>query len=95
MNNNQGSKWFTKNVDTAYFYKNNDLERLIEETEYNVTEYLENGDRAQAMKRLRVPPLGESQEMGTVFRMGFFIGAFVVLLAVIFLIGTKFLITFR
>ncbi|XP_075157384.1 solute carrier family 53 member 1-like [Haematobia irritans] len=85
LNNDLGAKWFSKHVDTAYFYKNNDLDRMIEETENNVTEFLENGDRAQAMKRLRVPPLEETQEMGTVFRMGFFLGAFVVLLTTVFL----------
>ncbi|XP_061391759.1 solute carrier family 53 member 1-like [Musca vetustissima] len=85
LNNDQGGRWFAKNVDTAYFYKNKDLDRLIEEAEYNVTEYLENGDRAQAMKRLRVPPLEETQDIGTVFRVGFFMGAFTVLLAAVFL----------
>lgn len=58
----------------------------MQEVEYNFTEYLENGDRAQAMKRLRVPPLDEIQEIGTVFRMGLFLGAFIVLMSFILIL---------
>uniref|UniRef100_A0A1I8NM67 EXS domain-containing protein n=1 Tax=Stomoxys calcitrans TaxID=35570 RepID=A0A1I8NM67_STOCA len=79
LHNDLGSRWFSENVDMAYFFKNPEVERLIEETEYNVTQYLENGDRAQAMKRLRVPPLEEVQQVGTVFRMGLLVGAFMAL----------------
>ncbi|XP_037819897.1 xenotropic and polytropic retrovirus receptor 1 homolog [Lucilia sericata] len=87
LNNTKGQKWFDENIPTAYFYKNNKLEELMVEVENNFTEYLENGDRAQAMKRLRVPPLDEIQEVGTVFRVGLFLGAFVVLLSFILILS--------
>lgn len=37
------------------------------------------------MKRLKVPPLSEKQEAGTTFSLGFFLGTFLVLAAVIVL----------
>ena len=39
-----------------------------------VTTDLESGDRGKAMKRLRVPPLGETQNPWTTFRFGLFLG---------------------
>jgi hypothetical protein len=35
------------------------------------------------MKRLKVPPLSEKQKAGTTFSLGFFLGTFIVLAAVI------------
>lgn len=89
LNNDRGIKWFDENVSAAYFFNNHDVERLMKEVEHNFTEYLENGDRAQAMKRLRVPPLEEIQEFGTVFRVGLFLGAFIVLLGIILILCTS------
>lgn len=87
MSNNKGKKWFEDNVEDAYFYKNKDLETLMREVENNFTEYLESGDRAQAMKRLRVPPLEEVQDVATVFRVGLFLGAFIIMLCFILITG--------
>ncbi|XP_065363374.1 solute carrier family 53 member 1-like [Calliphora vicina] len=87
LNNTKGKKWFDENIAMAYFFKNNDLDRLMQDVENNFTEYLENGDRTQAMKRLRVPPLEEIQEVGTVFRVGLFLGAFIVLLGFILILS--------
>ena len=39
------------------------------------------------MKRLRVPPLGEQQSPWTTFKVGLFLGAFVVLVAAVILTG--------
>lgn len=39
----------------------------------------EGGDRQKAMKRLRVPPLGERKSDLTTLKVGFFTGAFVCL----------------
>lgn len=59
----------------------------MRDVENNFTEYLESGDRAQAMKRLRVPPLAEVQDVATVFRVGLFLGAFILMLCLILVIG--------
>ncbi|KAF9823664.1 hypothetical protein SFRURICE_019171 [Spodoptera frugiperda] len=44
-----------------------------------VTNDLEGGDRQKAMKKLRVPPLGEQQSPWTTFKVGLFSGSFIVL----------------
>ncbi|KAL1117232.1 hypothetical protein AAG570_004558 [Ranatra chinensis] len=75
-----GAKWRSDHVETAHFYANKDIDRLIQETEGTVTNDLEGGDRQRAMKRLRVPPLGEKQSPWTTFKVGLFSGSFLVLL---------------
>ena len=54
-----------------------------------MTNDLEGGDRGKAMKRLRVPPLGEKQNPLTTFRVGLFLGIVSVLL-VIAIISSKY-----
>lgn len=66
-------------METSHFYTSKDIDRLIQETEATVTSGLEGGDRQRAMKRLRVPPLGEHQSPWTTFKVGLFSGSFVVL----------------
>lgn len=56
-----GAKWRQEHVETSHFFTNKDIDRIINETENLVTNELEGGDRQRAMKRLRVPPLGEQQ----------------------------------
>lgn len=73
-------------VNPSAFNINHDLNRLIDEVEYHFTHYLENGNRSEAMKRLRVPRLAEHQKLSTVFRLGLFIGILLVLVAFIFII---------
>lgn len=74
-----GAKWREENVDVSQFYTNKDIDRLISETETTVTTDLEGGDRQKAMKRLRVPPLGEQKSPWTTFKVGLFSGSFIVL----------------
>jgi len=85
LNSDSGNKWRQENVDTAVFYTNKDIDKLIRNTENQVTSDLEGGDRQKAMKRLRVPPLGEQQSPWTTFKVGLFLGAFVVLVASVIL----------
>ncbi|XP_015515100.1 solute carrier family 53 member 1 [Neodiprion pinetum] len=80
-----GSKWRTEFVETAHFHTSKDIDRLIQETEATVTSGLEGGDRQRAMKRLRVPPLGEHQSPWTTFKVGLFSGSFVVLFVAVVL----------
>jgi hypothetical protein len=57
------------------------------QVEGTFTSELESGDRGKAMKRLRVPPLGEAQSPWTTFKVGLFSGAFIVLLVAVLLSG--------
>ncbi|XP_055376892.1 xenotropic and polytropic retrovirus receptor 1 [Condylostylus longicornis] len=96
-----GSKWHKDQVEAAHFYTNKDIDRLIQETEAVFTQDIEGGDRQKAMKRLRVPPLGEQQSPWTTFKVGLFSGAFVVLMLAVILsslfhnIGTDIIVSLR
>ena len=65
------------------------IDTIIANVESVVINQLEHGDRAGAMKRLRVPPLEEQQSPWTTFRLGFFVGCFIILLMIIvaFMVG--------
>ncbi|XP_969695.2 solute carrier family 53 member 1 [Tribolium castaneum] len=80
LNVDVGAKWRAEHVENSHFHTNKDIDRLIRETECTVTQELEGGDRQRAMKRLRVPPLGEQQIPWTTFKVGLFSGSFVVLM---------------
>ncbi|XP_067012139.2 solute carrier family 53 member 1 [Anabrus simplex] len=80
-----GAKWREEHVETSLIYTNKDIDRLINETEMLVTQELEGGDRQKAMKRLRVPPLGEQQSPWITFKVGLFSGSFIVLFLVVVL----------
>lgn len=82
-----GSKWRVESVETSHFYTSKDIDKLIQETEATVTNDLEGGDRQRAMKRLRVPPLGEHQSPWTTFKVGLFSGSFIVLSIAVVLSG--------
>lgn len=77
-------------METSHFYVNKDIDKLIHDTETLVTIELEGGDRQRAMKRLRVPPLGEKQSPWTTFKVGLFSGSFIVLLIAVVLSGKCF-----
>ncbi|XP_060535438.1 solute carrier family 53 member 1-like [Cylas formicarius] len=79
LNTDVGMKWREEQVETSHFTTNKDIDNLIAETESLVTNELEGGDRQKAMKRLRVPPLGEQQSPWTTFKVGLFSGSFIVL----------------
>eukprot|EP00092_Neocalanus_flemingeri_P019686 GFUD01021321.1.p1 GENE.GFUD01021321.1~~GFUD01021321.1.p1 ORF type:complete len:609 (-),score=153.00 GFUD01021321.1:1150-2838(-) len=75
-----GGLWREEMVETSNFHTNKDIDKLIADTEITVTTELEGGDRQKAMKRLRVPPLGDQQSPWTTFKVGLFSGAFLVLM---------------
>ncbi|KAF7265347.1 hypothetical protein GWI33_021236 [Rhynchophorus ferrugineus] len=85
VNTDVGAKWREEHVETSHFNTNKDIDNLITETENLVTNDLEGGDRQRAMKRLRVPPLGEQQSPWTTFKVGLFSGSFIVLLIAVVL----------
>ncbi|XP_004933050.1 xenotropic and polytropic retrovirus receptor 1 [Bombyx mandarina] len=80
LNVSNGAQWRAEHVETSQFYTNKDIDRLISDTEATVTNELEGGDRQKAMKKLRVPPLGEQQSPWTTFKVGLFSGSFIVLI---------------
>ncbi|KAE9535948.1 hypothetical protein AGLY_007849 [Aphis glycines] len=88
LNKESGAKWRQEQVEISHFYTNKDILRLINETEHTVTHDLEFGDRQKAMKRLRVPPLGETQSPWTTFKVGLYLGCLIVLLVAIFISAT-------
>ncbi len=92
MNTNSGIEWRQRNVEVSNFYTNKEVDKLIVETENLFISKLESGDRQKAMKRLRVPPLNAHQSIWTTFRVGLFLGAFIVLLSNVVLVGKQFLI---
>ncbi|XP_012279518.1 xenotropic and polytropic retrovirus receptor 1 isoform X3 [Orussus abietinus] len=87
LNIDIGAKWRAEHVETALFHTRKDIDRLISETEAVFTRDLEHGDRQRAMKRLRVPPLGEQLSPWMTFKVGLFSGAFIVLLVTVVLSG--------
>jgi len=82
-----GTTWREEHVDSCTFVCNKDIDKIIAEVEGTFTSELESGDRGKAMKRLRVPPLGEKQSPWTTFKVGLFSGAFIVLLVAVLLSG--------
>ena len=87
LETDSGAKWRKENVESAKFYTNKDIEKLISDTEATFINDLEGGDRGKAMKRLRVPPLGYQQSPWTTFKLGLFCGAFVVLMIAVIISG--------
>jgi len=61
-------------IDSAPFHTSKRVDLLINDVETLCTDALESGNRARAMKRLRVPPLEEKQSPSVTFRVGIFIG---------------------
>lgn len=87
IGNEEGKRWHHLHVECAFFHTNKDVDKLIEDTENIVTYQLESGDRQKAMKRLRVPPLNDAPQPWTAFRVGFSLGAFLVLAIAVALTG--------
>lgn len=87
LNLNVGGKWHVENVESSHFYTNKDIDKLIADTENTFITKLESGDRQKAMKKLRVPPLGEQRSPWTTFKVGLFSGSFIVLLIAVVLSG--------
>ncbi|RUS73639.1 hypothetical protein EGW08_018594 [Elysia chlorotica] len=56
-------------------------------SQQSVTSELEGGDRSRAMKRLRVPPLGDENLPWTNFKTGLFSGMFLILFVVLLVSG--------
>lgn len=70
----RGDEWRKLHIDSAPFHTSKRVEQLINEVETLYSDSLESGDRARAMKRLRVPPLEEKQSPAVTFRVGVFVG---------------------
>lgn len=77
--NEKGLDWRINRVEKSSFFLNCDIESIITNVETIVINDLEEGNRQAGMKRLKVPPLSEKQNSGTTFRLGLFLGIFIVL----------------
>ncbi|XP_014233609.1 xenotropic and polytropic retrovirus receptor 1 homolog isoform X1 [Trichogramma pretiosum] len=101
LNAENGSAWRVQFVETSHFFTSKDIDKVIQDTEATFTNELEGGDRQRAMKRLRVPPLGEHQSPWTTFKVGLFSGGFIVLIVAVILssifhdTGDNLMIAFR
>ena len=80
-----GAVWRVEQVEASHFHLDKDIDKLIADTEATVTNELEGGDRQKAMKRLRVPSLGDHQSTWTTFKVGLFTGALLVLVIALIL----------
>ena len=87
LHKTSGAQWRDSKVEMAQFHTNKEIDKLIHETETMFTLELEGGNRQKAMKRLRVPPLGDQQSPWTTFKVGLFSGAFMVLIVAVVLSG--------
>ncbi|XP_034482686.1 xenotropic and polytropic retrovirus receptor 1 [Drosophila innubila] len=79
LKSNRGAAWMESHVANAAFTDQRPLQRMTVEVEELYIHYLAGGDRARAMTKLRVPPLGEPTPPRMVFRAGLALGMFIML----------------
>ncbi|CAF3055234.1 unnamed protein product [Rotaria sp. Silwood2] len=84
----RGEEWRKLHIDSAPFHTSQRVDQLISDVEILYTDTFESGNRARAMKRLRVPPLGEKQSPVVTFRVGLFVGMLFLLLPTVIILGT-------
>lgn len=78
LKSTNGADWFRKNVSTSEFAVEDELKKTIVKVEDLYIIYLTNGNRAKAMAKLRVPPLGRRIPLGQVFFAGVMLGLFTI-----------------
>ncbi|KAM8719781.1 hypothetical protein ACLKA7_005928 [Drosophila subpalustris] len=79
LKSTHGAAWMEQHVTNAAFTDQRPMQRMIVEVEELYIHYLAGGDRARAMTKLRVPPLGEPTPPRMVFRAGLALGMFIML----------------
>ncbi|CAF2051675.1 unnamed protein product [Rotaria magnacalcarata] len=84
----RGEEWRKLHIDSAPFHTSQRVDQLISDVETLYTDTFESGNRARAMKRLRVPPLEEKQSPVVTFRVGIFVGMLCLLLPAVIVLGT-------
>ena len=79
----RGKAIFKEDVSRAYFWTSHTVTDMITQVEKIMIQALEEGDRSQAMNRLRVPPLGTEHKRShwATYRAGLFCG--ILLLSVV------------
>ncbi|XP_032904677.1 xenotropic and polytropic retrovirus receptor 1 homolog [Amblyraja radiata] len=89
FNASKGAGWQAALVESSTMYTSKKIDQLISEVESLYTNQLAGGNRARAMKRLRVPPLGTIQPapVWTTFRVGVQCGLIVALSVLIIIKG--------
>ncbi|CAF3580367.1 unnamed protein product [Rotaria sordida] len=76
-------------IDLEPFHTSTKVTELIRDIESIFTDSFESGNRAEAMKRLRVPPLDEKKSPMVAFRFGLFVGMLCLLLPALFAFATQ------
>ena len=71
-----GATWKEEQVERSHFHMDEHLDKLVVDTEAFVTTRLEEGNRQNAMKRLRVPQVGDYRAS---FKLGLLLGVLLVL----------------
>ncbi|CAF3082773.1 unnamed protein product [Rotaria socialis] len=84
----RGEEWRKLHIDSAPYHISQSVDQLISDVEMVYTDTFESGDRARAMKRLRVPPLEEKQSPAVTFRVGIFVGMLCLLLPTVIVLST-------
>ncbi|KAH8399877.1 hypothetical protein KR215_003981 [Drosophila sulfurigaster] len=79
LKSNHGALWLERHLTYIAFVDRRPLLQMTIEVEELYTHYLAAGDRAKAMTKLRVPPLGEPTPPPMVFRAGLALGMFIML----------------
>ncbi|XP_034118645.1 xenotropic and polytropic retrovirus receptor 1 isoform X2 [Drosophila albomicans] len=79
LKSNHGALWLERHLTYIAFVDRRPLQQMTIEVEELYTHYLAAGDRAKAMTKLRVPPLGEPTPPPMVFRAGLALGMFIML----------------
>ncbi|CAF3563282.1 unnamed protein product [Rotaria sordida] len=82
----RGDEWRKLHIDSAPFHTSQHVNQLINDVEVLYTDTFESGDRARAMKRLRIPPLEEKQSPAVTFRVGLFVGMLFLLLPTVIIL---------
>lgn len=84
-----GAAWFKQEVRQADFAAEHELKNAIVKVEEHYIYFLEDGNRARAMAKLRVPPLVRPVSLNQVFLAGVMLGLFTIS-AIIVLISRMF-----
>ncbi|KAL7668212.1 hypothetical protein ACOME3_008924 [Neoechinorhynchus agilis] len=83
---NHGMQWHQQRIGSTHLWNNKEVDSMISAVENLFTLHLTGGNRHEAMKRLRVPPLNEHQPSYSIFIIGLLLG--MLLMLVSFLVFT-------
>ncbi|XP_051858995.1 xenotropic and polytropic retrovirus receptor 1-like [Drosophila albomicans] len=83
LKSDMGGFWFEEYVTIAPFAQDKELQSMIGQVEELYTVHFTKGDRAKAMDKLRVPPLGQCVPPSKIFMAGMVLGLCIVSTAIV------------